>query len=92
MAKGATVRMKKRLNRHIMIIAVVLVLALVGNLFRISALQNDFYTDYANNQQLRSETIPASRGTIYDRNMEILAQSSTVWDASISPKDIASGI
>lgn len=92
MAKGATVRMKKRLNRHIMIVAVVLVLALVGNLFRISALQSDFYTDYANNQQLRSETIPASRGTIYDRNMEILAQSSTVWDVSISPKDIASGI
>lgn len=92
MAKGATVRMKKRLNRHVMIVAVILVVALIGNLFRISALQGDFYTEYANNQQLRSETIPASRGTIYDTNMEVLAQSTTVWDVSISPKDIASGI
>ena len=40
-------------------------------------------------QQLRTTQIPAQRGNIYDRNGNILAQSATVWNVTISPSQIA---
>ena len=49
----------------------------------------DFYNDYANKHQLRPETIPANRGSIYDRNMSVLAKSATVWDVVINPQEIS---
>lgn len=89
MATGATKKMKKRLNL-IVIVAVVLAFTVVtGSLFNISVLQYSFYTNKANSQQLKPQKIAANRGTIYDRNGEILAQSATVWDVVISPKDIS---
>ena len=91
MTAGTPVKMKNRLHKKVSAVAVLLVLVIVANLFRISIFQYGFYDDYANSHQLRPETIKAQRGTIYDRNMEVLAQSATVWDISISPKDIASG-
>ena len=91
MTAGTPVKMKNRLHKKVSAVAALLVLVIVANLFRISIFQYGFYDDYANSHQLRPETIKAQRGTIYDRNMEVLAQSATVWDISISPKDIASG-
>ncbi len=40
------------------------------------------------NQQMRDTVIDAARGTIYDANGEVLAQSATVWNVYISPNDI----
>ena len=37
---------------------------------------------------MRDITINANRGTIYDRNMKVLAQSATVWTVFISPADL----
>ena len=91
MSAGTPVKMKKRLHRNVSVVAALLVLVIIANLCRISIFQYSFYDNYADSQQLRSETIKAQRGTIYDRNMEVLAQSATVWDVSISPKDIATG-
>jgi len=79
--------MKKRL-RVAAAILLIIVIAVSGNLVNISALQYDFYSAKANSQQLRPETIPASRGSIYDRNMEVLAQSATAFDVNLSPRDI----
>ena len=42
----------------------------------------------ASNQQLSNTTIAAERGTIYDRNKNVLATSATVWTVYITPKDI----
>lgn len=88
MSNGPTLKMKKRL-RYVVVIAILLAfIVLIGSLVRISVVQYDFYIGKANNQQLRPEKITASRGSIYDRNMQVLAQSATVWDVTISPMDI----
>ncbi|MEA4912344.1 MAG: penicillin-binding transpeptidase domain-containing protein, partial [Oscillospiraceae bacterium] len=39
-------------------------------------------------QQLRDTVVTAQRGTIYDRNMNELAKSATVYTIALSPKDI----
>ncbi|MEG0457400.1 MAG: hypothetical protein RR549_04655, partial [Oscillospiraceae bacterium] len=40
------------------------------------------------NQHLADISIGAKSGSIYDRNMSILAQSSTVWTVNLTPVDI----
>ena len=46
----------------------------------------------AADQQLRDTTIAANRGTIYDRNMNVLAQSATVWDVILAPSEVYSAM
>ena len=58
------------------------------NLFSVAVLSSDYYRGKANNQQLDGFEINANRGTIYDRNGKILAQSTTVWTVILSPYDI----
>ncbi len=88
MSKGPTLKMKKRLN-FVVITAIVLVFAVVfSNLVRITVFQYDEYKQKAIQQQLKPETIPANRGTIYDRNMGVLAQSATAWDVVLAPLDM----
>lgn len=92
MSQGPTLKMKKRLN-YIVITAIVLAFCiLVGSLVNIGILNHEFYLDYAERHQLRPEVIQANRGTVYDRNMQVLAKSATVWDVTISPKDISANI
>ncbi|MDR0197110.1 MAG: PASTA domain-containing protein [Oscillospiraceae bacterium] len=59
------------------------------NLFETAVNKSEYYRAKANNQQINSYVINANRGTIYDRNGKILAKSTTVWTAVISPYDIA---
>lgn len=58
------------------------------NLFRWSIMEGDVLRAKAANQQLSDIEIPANRGTIYDANMNILAQSATVWNVVIDPSGI----
>lgn len=58
------------------------------NLFNISVVNAEYYRAKANAQQLRRFEIPANRGTIYDRNGKILAQSKTVWTIVVAPETI----
>ena len=46
------------------------------------------YAKLAAEQQLKTTTIEAKRGTIYDCNGNILATSATVWTVYITPQDI----
>lgn len=46
----------------------------------------------AADQQLRDTTITANRGTIYDCNMNVLAQSATVWDVILAPREVYTAI
>jgi len=61
--------------------------AAVGQLVNIMFVQGEHYQKLAADQQLRDIVIQPARGTIYDRNMEILAQSATVHTVFISPAD-----
>lgn len=88
MEKGPSLKMKNRLNRVILIAVVVSFLFLILRIGNISIVKGDFYQSKASAQQLRDITINPNRGTIYDKNMKILAQSATVWTVFLSPNDV----
>lgn len=77
--------------RLVLIVCPVLIVVLgwvLYNLFKWSVLEGDVMRARAANQQLSDVEIPANRGTIYDANMNILAQSATVWNVIIDPAGI----
>ena len=79
------------MGRLVFIVCPVLIAVLfwVGyNLFKWSVLEGDVMRARAANQQLSDVQIPANRGTIYDTNMNVLAQSATVWNVIIDPAAI----
>lgn len=85
MAKGTTVKMWRRtLIVLIVMIAVGFGLILVS-LVRLQLVDGAELQKAAVDQQLRDTVIPAQRGTIYDRNMKLLAQSATVWKVVLAP-------
>lgn len=61
---------------------------LIFRLAKLQLIEGSFYAAKELKQQLSTTVISASRGTIYDRNMVALAESATVYDVVVSPKDI----
>ncbi len=68
---------------------IVAFMLLAVRLFQIQIIDHDRYEAAAVNQQLRETTVSAQRGTIYDRNMNILAMSGSVSNIYLSPAEIA---
>lgn len=64
------------------------VLVLVIKLAWIQFVKGSEYKTLAAEQQTRDNTITAKRGTIYDRNMKVLAQSATAERVTINPQEI----
>ncbi len=62
----------------------------IGNMFRIQIVNYEQYKGLATQIQLRETEVSAKRGTIYDANMKVLAQTATVWTITVSPKDMDS--
>lgn len=93
-AKEQPMNVKTTRSMRIRIIFVIVALCvfLTGyvsiTLFNAAVVNSKEMSAMANNQQQSSFTIKAKRGTIYDRNNKVLAQSTTVWDIIISPGDI----
>ena len=85
MAKGPTITMWRRT----MIVLIGLVLigfgAVVFSLVRLQIFQGDSLKKAAVDQQLKDTQIVAKRGTIYDANDKVLAQSASVWKVVIEP-------
>jgi len=64
--------------------------AVIGaRLYKLQIADHELYESKAIDQQLRSTTITAHRGTIYDRNGKVLAMSATADTIYISPVEIA---
>lgn len=61
---------------------------LIGRLFLIQIVHGEAYQARAAQQQTRSTSLGAKRGTIYDTNGTVLAQSATVWNVCLNPSDI----
>ncbi len=88
---------RERANRTILqrtmilmlLCGVVLFLPLIGTLYQIMVVDHDFYEEKAIANQTRSTTLSASRGMVYDRNMNILASSATVETIFLDPNAIA---
>lgn len=61
---------------------------LLANLFHIQIVQHDYYQQLAIGQQTRDVAVEPNRGTIYDRNGNVLAMSGTVYKVIVSPRDL----
>ena len=81
--KGQTNVTKKLIGRsNFLLVCMVMLFVLVSvNLFRIQILNYEKYKAEATQVQLRETQLSAKRGTVYDSNMKVLAQSVTVWKA-----------
>lgn len=64
------------------------VLVLVLRLVWIQFIKGAKYKTLAAEQQTRDSTISAKRGSIYDRNMKVLAQSASAERITINPQEI----
>lgn len=76
-------RPSERMRRRVLvwmtvIIAAVVIYTLVC-IFKVSVSESKKWQSLANSQQLTSTRVSASRGTIYDTNGQVLAQSATVY-------------
>lgn len=63
-------------------------LMLIGNLFWIQIIHGEEYRLKAEKNQLRDTVLNAPRGTIYDSNMKVIAQSASAWLVYINPSKI----
>lgn len=72
-----------------LLICVVFAAALMLNLFKIQITEGEKYQTMAITQQLREIEIEPHRGSIYDTNMKMLAQSATVWNVIFEPANLS---
>lgn len=61
----------------------------LGMLLDLMVLRNDEFSAKALENQTRSASVTASRGTIYDRNMNVLAVSAGVENVLLSPVELS---
>ncbi|MBE7054727.1 MAG: PASTA domain-containing protein [Ruminococcaceae bacterium] len=87
MPKNA-VTVKKRI-KLMMSLFLIGVMVLVVRLAWIQFVRGGEYKKLAAEQQTRDSVISAKRGSIYDRNMKVLAQSATAERVTLNPQEIA---
>ena len=83
-------RMILRRTLFLMVLCgIVAFIPLIATLYKLMIIEHDHYEALAINNQTRSTRLTAARGEIYDRNMNILAASTTVETVFIDPNEIA---
>ena len=80
--------MLRRTLLLLMVCGIVAFIVLAARLVKIQIIDHDRYESLAISQQVRGTTLTAERGTIYDRNGQILAMSASVETIYISPAEI----
>ncbi len=77
-----------RIKGSIVIMVFIMVAGLItANMAKVQLVDYEQYKAKASSIQLRDTKISPKRGTIYDRNMKVLAQSATVWTVFVSPAE-----
>ena len=71
-----------------LIVAAAALIGCVGRIANLALIHGEEYRQKAERQQLSVTTLDASRGTIYDANMNVLAQSASVWMCFVNPSKI----
>ena len=84
-AKGPNQRLRQRTAILIILILVVGFGAALTRLSFLTLVQGSSLQEDAVDQQLKDTTLPAKRGTIYDANGTILAESASVWQVVMAP-------
>jgi len=85
------VNTSKRMLKRILIMAVVIIFLMtttVARVFYLTIVRGEELSEKAETQQLKDTEITAMRGTIYDSNGNVLAQSASVWNVFIDPLNI----
>lgn len=86
--KGPNNQMRGRIGA-LTLLFVGLGFGLVGlRLFYMQVLRHDFYMQEAVTLQTRDAIVAPNRGTIYDANMQVLAESATVQRVTVNPKGV----
>ena len=83
--KGANQRLRQRTVWLLIILLAFGFGAVISRLAYLQLIAGEDLQQKAVQQQLSDTTISAKRGTIYDRNGKILAQSASVWQVVLSP-------
>ena len=87
-------RLRADTGHHHRILAVMAVLGLAAfvpvalQLYNLMISDYDYYSQKALRNQTRTTTVTAERGTIYDRNMNILAVSTSVENVYLDPHEL----
>lgn len=81
--------MKAKLYCLFFLVMVLAMIYVSAQMYKVAVRESDKYQALANNQQFRSATVKANRGTIYDRNGQVLAQSVTVYTVFVDPRTFA---
>ncbi len=87
-------RLRNDSGQHRRILAVALILGILAfvpmavRLYDLMINQYDFYLTKAQNNQTRTTAVTPERGTIYDRNMNILATSQGTQNIYLNPREL----
>lgn len=80
--------MRFKLNLVVLPLFLAFTCWILVSLFETSITDNLKYQTLANDNQFKSKTVKANRGSIYDANGKILAQSATVYSICVDPNMI----
>lgn len=85
MSYQPTNKMRIKLNLVILPLFLAFTCWIIASLFRTAVTDSAKYQALANEKQFQSTTVKANRGSIYDTNGKILAQSATVYLICVDP-------
>ncbi len=88
MSYQPTIKMRAKLLGIVFPVFLIFAGVIVVSLFGTSITDNLKYQTLANETQFESKPVKASRGSIYDANGKILAQSATVYSICVDPNMI----
>lgn len=84
-AKGPNQRLRQRTAVLIILILILGFGAAIVRLTYLTVFQGGALQEAAVGQQLKDTVLPAKRGTIYDANGKVLAESASVWQVVMEP-------
>lgn len=86
--KRPNTQMRSRIAVLIIALSCVGFVAVAARLFWMQVVRYDYYQDKALNFQTRDDIIEPKRGTIYDRNMKVLAESAATESVMFNPNGL----
>lgn len=90
--KRPNTQMRSRIAVLIICLSCLGFLAVAARLFWMQVVRYDYYQDKALNFQTRDDIIEPKRGTIYDRNMKVLAESAATESVMFNPNGLQSWV
>ena len=73
---------------YVFIVIIVVMAFVVARLFYLQVINGKTYADAAEQRRTNTQTLQARRGTIYDRNGNVLAMSEECYDVYCNPREV----